>query len=81
MEPSRKRRHSPLYPVLAAAALAGAFVSSCGVDLQEPIDRELQKIVSKADGGTTTTTTPPTPPDFIGGGAPYEALPFDGGTP
>ena len=68
---AKRRRHQPLYPVLAAAlALTGVAASSCGPG--EELGRNRQSI-TVADGGQQ-----PLPPDFIGGDMAYEVLP-DGG--
>lgn len=72
MAPLRRQRRQPLYPLLAAVALGGALASSCGVGA-ETTAQDRQNITVQVDAGTQ----PPTPPEFLGGGAPYEAL--DGG--
>jgi len=75
--PVKPRRHRPLYPLLAAVALGGALASGCGVG-DETTAQDRQTITTQqVDAGPQSQQ--PQPPEFMGGGAPYEAL--DGGQP
>ena len=90
MEPNRKRRHPPLYPVFAAAALLG---SSCGLEQGEQPSggagtpngtaQELQPLPKDQwllQKSPQRQAPQPQPPEYAGGGAPYEAFHVDGGS-
>ncbi len=78
---STRRKHRPLYPVLAAAALGALLGSACGPGPEVPLPEELQQQLTQQPADAGTQPQQPNPNDFIGGGAPYEAFEPDAGQP